>query len=150
MSLPPQQHPVAAETLRRFASALDAQAFDKAIGLFTENAEYSVFLRHNYEHSGVLSLISEDVPALRNRCSMHRTGPLDVVRHVVGLADISPGKEQDIVTATANFTASYSGRHVFAGEYRAQLKNVGGDWLIDQLLVLLDGDHVPAAIRTPI
>ncbi len=145
-----QQDSAAAEILYRFTSAIDDQAFDKAIALFTESPEYSVFLRHNYEHSGVLSLISEDVPALRNRCSMHRTGPIDAVRHVIAPANIAQGKEQDIVTATANFTATYSGRHTFSGEYRAQLKRVDGGWLIDQLLVLLDGDDVPAAIRTPI
>lgn len=138
----------AAAMLNRFAVAVDGQAFDEAIDLFTDNGEYRVYLRSNYERGGVLSLISENVPRLRARCAMHRIGPPENVRHVVGPAELTSGKGKDTVSATASFTASYGGQHVFAGEYRAELRDVNGDWRIDRLLVLLDGDSVAGAIRT--
>ena len=133
----------------KFAAALDRFDFAEAVGLFTDDCTYQVIPRINYERGSVLYAVDDDNYKLKARCETHPVGQLEKTMHVVGNVVAEPTAD-DKAEMSASFIVNRNGKPLFNGEYRANLRKESDSWKFANLLVLLEGDSVPAYIVVPI
>lgn len=134
--------------LARYTGALDQNDFTPAIALFSESAQYRVFLRNNFERGSFVALIDDTPESMRFRCSIQVPGTLEKSVHVVsGIGAAEDGKH---VSANAFFALNRDGSPTFDGEYRLKISGRGANMQIEDMLVLLDGDSVASSMRVPI
>jgi 3-phenylpropionate/cinnamic acid dioxygenase small subunit len=135
----------ASALLHRYAQALDTFDFNSVLEMFTDDAEYRVQMRANFERNGVLHLVRDNRQALRLRCVTHPPAQLPKSRHVLGEVAVSADGSE----ARASFSVEQDGKPTFVGEYRARLAP-GEPARFAQLMAVVDGNSCPAQIMVPI
>jgi salicylate 5-hydroxylase small subunit len=141
-----------------YAAAIDSADWDKWVDFFTDDCEYKIQPRENFERGfplSTLALLSKGM--LKDRVyGIQETLFHDPYyqRHVVGLPIIREEKD-GIIVAEANyavFRTKLSGEStVFnVGRYLDRIKRVNDELKFDSRLCIYDSEMIPNSIIYPI
>ncbi len=135
------------------ADLLDHWRLDEWLALLTEDASYYVPPNDKPDADARFTLftIADDIVRLRERVirlkdpNCHAEYPPSRTRRVIGNVRIV-GVEGDVISAAANFIV-HRFRHndltrVFVGQYRYQLRRVGGRLKIAERRAILDAEEL--------
>ena len=138
----------AIDLLYRYAAALDQFDYDAVLGMFEKPSRYRVQCRKNYERNGVLHIINDSDAQLGFRFASHPALRLEPTVHVLGNPGVS--RESGTTQVRATFNIDRNGKPLFSGEYLATVNESGETLQFTELMVVLEGDSVPASLQIAI
>ncbi len=149
MSLDSSTREAAIDLLSVYASALDERRFDDWLGLFADDALYTMLLARDEEADTNLLAIGEDKPRLAGRIEVGRTVERQRVTHLVSSVLPHAGSA-DVTHLHASFALIRENAVLCAGRYRFELVGAARALRIRRCRVILDHEVIHGTIYLPV